>query len=400
MKLMYRYKQFWKSHKLLMLSLHLILCSLFFTKVAIGNQPILCKYKGEWQLFLFNSKPDDGSQLLADLSAEAQYDYHKLNYDFSIWPIMKLDAKEMDAESAWLPPFSKNQKGEFYLLGSYDLGRDTFAGCIYGLHKSLWLAILTVLISGILGIFIGSVFSFQSQRFEKMSLLSIVLFTVFLLLFFYTIIVEVEWKGLNFSLFLFLIALQLGILFLGVYFLNKSPQYSFKMDFIGLRYIEIMKSIPVILILLILLQIIKNPDVLSLAFIISLVYIPIVAKYARVFTLAASNELYINSIIAIGQTKTMIYWKHILPKIISDIIPILAFGIANIILLEASLSFLGFGLALDDISLGTMMFAARGNPSAWWVVVFPGLLVFWLVVTFNTFGEIWSDRKWIRDFQT
>ena len=261
------------------------------------------------------------------------------------------------------------------------------------------LAILTILISGILGVFIGSVFNFQSQRFENMSVYSICFFIISLLLILYAIILFVEWKNLNVTFLICFVILEFICIALGIYFLDKTPQLPFKMDFIGLRYIEIMKSIPVILLLLILLQIFKNPGSFSLACLISLVYIPIIAKYARAFTMSAANETFVNSIIAIGQTGGMIYVKHILPKLITEILPILAFGVANIILLEVSLSFLGLGMPLDEISLGTMMYAARSYPSAWWVVVFPGLLVFWLVATFNTFGELWSDRKWIRDFQ-
>jgi ABC-type dipeptide/oligopeptide/nickel transport system permease subunit len=399
MKLKQTYKQYWRNHKLLMVSLHILFVSLFLTNLIIGSKPIVCKYKGEWHAMIFYDKPVDGSLYLEDLSSIGQFDYRKLNYDFAIWPLLKLDPKSLHSQSAWLPPFTKNQNGHLYVLGSYDLGRDVFAGCIYGLHKSLWLALITILISGVFGIFIGSVFSFQSRRFERISILSAFLFVLSIFMFFYFILLIAEWKMVSTTLYLFFISSILFCIVMGFYFFDKTPQCTFKMDFIALRYIEIMKSIPVILILLILLQIIKNPGVISLAGLISIVYVPVIAKYARAFTLAASNEIYINSILVIGQSGAKIYIKHILPGLISEIIPILAFGVANIILLEASLSFLGLGISLDEISLGTMMYAGRAFTSAWWVIVFPGLLVFWLVSTFNTCGELWSDRKWIRDYQ-
>lgn len=390
----------WKKHRVLMISIHVMLSSLFFTNALIGHKPLLCKYKGSWYALMLMSKPENGSELLYDLSTVAQYDYKKLRYDYVMWPLISLDAKAMDTESAWLAPFSKSKNEKLHILGTYDLGKDTFAGCLYGLHKSLLLAILTILISGTLGVFIGSVFSFQSQRFEKISVLSIAFYIACLLLCSYTIALYLEWKSIDDKLLMYLVLMQCLLLVLGIYFHDRIPQRVFRLDFIGLRYIEIMKSIPVILILLILLQILKQPGVFGMAILISIVYIPVVAKYARAYTISASNELYIDSTIALGQTRTMIYMKHILPKLFLQILPVLAFGVANIILLEAGLSFLGFGMALDDISLGTMMFAARGNPSAWWVVVFPGLLVFWLVATFNTIGGIWSDQKGIRDLQT
>src|SRR6185436_12360641 len=106
MKAMQRYRQYWRSHKMLMLSLHIMFCSLFLTNLMIGNKPVLCKYKGEWYAMVFYSKPADGSQLLSDLSSEAQFDYRKLGYELVIWPLIKLDPKAMESESAWLAPFS------------------------------------------------------------------------------------------------------------------------------------------------------------------------------------------------------------------------------------------------------------------------------------------------------
>ena len=70
----------------------------------------------------------------------------------------------------------------------------------------------------------------------------------------------------------------------------------------------------------------------------------------------------------------------------------MAFGLANIILLEASLSFIGIGLGVDEISLGGLLYSARSNPSAWWVIVFPGLLIFWLVILFNQIGTLFSKE--------
>jgi peptide/nickel transport system permease protein len=399
MKLMKTYKQYWAGHKMLMISMHVILVSLLFTGILIGDKPILCKYNGVWHALFLNDKPADGSQFLLDLSSKAQYDYHQLKYDFVIWPMITMDPKRMESNSAWLAPFSKNQAGGFFILGSYDLGRDVFAGCIYGLHKSIKLSLLTIFISGILGIFIGSVFVYQSSRMNRISLWSFLLICLSVLLVLYMIILLIEWKGIPFQSFVMLWLLLSIALFAGFLLINKNPMIDCRLDFISLRYIEIMKSIPLILILLILLQIFKNPGVIGLACLISVVYTPVIAKYTRAFTSSTCNESYIDSLIAIGQSNWKIYIKHILPKVLSDLIPILAFGIANIILLEATLSFLGLGMPLDEVSLGTMMYSARSFPAAWWVVVFPGLLVFWLVATLNAFGELWSGRKRIRDYE-
>lgn len=394
------YRHLWKNHVFAMISVHLMLCSLLFTQAIIGSKPVVCKYKGEWYFPNFSFSKNQQNVLVEDLVQLSNYDFYKLSYDFVIWPVMSNDPKYMAPQHAWQSPVTKNDKNQIYYLGSYDLGRDVFSGCIYGLQKSLFLSLLTILISGILGILIGSVFSYQSLRYRSISLLTTALLIISIGLIAYTIILSISYPSIEFRSYLPLMMCIGFILIIAFYGADKRPAFSFSLDFISLRYIELMKSIPVILLLLLLLQVFRNPDTITLAWIISIVYIPVIAKYARVFTLSASNALYIDSLITMGMSGTQIYVKHILPRILTEVLPILAFGISNIILAEASLSFLGLGFAPDEISLGTIMYAARSNPSAWWVVVFPGLLVFWLVFSFNTLGSLYSKKAWIRDIQS
>ncbi len=400
MNLFKTYKRWWIDYKLIMISLHLMLCSLLGTNFMLGIKPIICKYKGEWFFPNLYTPRDQQNVFIQDLVGLANYDYQKLSYDFVVWPVLALDPKALSPGNAWQLPGSKNEQGSLYILGSYDLGRDVFSSCVYGLQKSLFLSILAILISGIAGIMLGSVFSFQSQRFRNFSIIALGCIVFSLISALYALVLNISYPeiGLKQSYPLYLLSC-LG--FMAAFYLSdKKPLKSISLDFISLRYIELMKSIPVILILLILIQIFRNPDSYTLAWIISIVYIPVIAKYTRVFTLSASNELYIDALIALGQSGTRIYFKHLIPRVFSEIIPILAFGVSNIILAEASLSFLGLGMAPDEISLGTIMYAARSYPEAWWVIVFPGLIVFWLVSSFNSLGELCSDRKRIRELQT
>ena len=69
-----------------------------------------------------------------------------------------------------------------------------------------------------------------------------------------------------------------------------------------------------------------------------------------------------------------------------------SFGIANCVLLEAFLTFSGLGLPIEQVTWGSLLTASRDNPSAWWMVVFPGLAIFWTVTIFNRIGEALSDK--------
>src|SRR5690606_22091118 len=76
---------------------------------------------------------------------------------------------------------------------------------------------------------------------------------------------------------------------------------------------------------------------------------------------------------ALGFSSSQILLKHILPNAIPPAIVAFTFGLANLLALEATLSFLGIGLPPDFISWGKIIAGIRYNLSAWWMVVFPGL---------------------------
>ena len=64
-----------------------------------------------------------------------------------------------------------------------------------------------------------------------------------------------------------------------------------------------------------------------------------------------------------------------------------AFGIASAILTEAALSFLGFGVPATTVTWGSMLSESRGAVYAWWLAVFPGLMIFLTVLSYNLVGD-------------
>lgn len=73
---------------------------------------------------------------------------------------------------------------------------------------------------------------------------------------------------------------------------------------------------------------------------------------------------------------------------------IFTFGMAGAILMEASLTFLGFGGdSLRGISWGSLLESVRLRPAAWWVGIPPGLAIALTVLTINKVGELLSDNR-------
>lgn len=387
------YKQLWKKNTSLMFSLHLIVLSMLCTDFLVGTKPLLCSYKGEWHLPAFNEKIRSGSLLATDLVSIAHADFRQLTYSFSIWPLLDLNPKELNPAYAWLPPMSPADQNKLYYIGSFDLGRDLFSACLVGLQRSLLLSLISIGIAGLFGILLGTVSAFQALRYRKVSWFSLILFTLTGSFWAFYLIISIDQKSLAPDEFLLVSSFCIVLMLIALRFWHSRPQLTFSMDKLSLGYIELMKSIPSLLILLLLVQLFIRPNLLTLALTIGFIYIPVLARYSRNFSYHVASLPHIDSQITIGSPMLRIFFKHIFPSVLRQTAPVLAFGMANIILLEASLSFLGLGLAADEISLGKIMELARTEPSAWWVVIFPGLLVFWLLYTFNRLGDFLSHNK-------
>ena len=93
-----------------------------------------------------------------------------------------------------------------------------------------------------------------------------------------------------------------------------------------------------------------------------------------------------------GLSTSMIIWRHIFPNTINTLMVITSLSVGQVILLEASLSFLGLGLPPGHPAWGIMVSEGRSVIlDAWWLALFPGLAITVVVLAFNFFGD------WLRD---
>jgi len=84
--------------------------------------------------------------------------------------------------------------------------------------------------------------------------------------------------------------------------------------------------------------------------------------------------------------------RHALPNTLAPAIVAIAFGVSAAILVESGLSFLNIGVPPDIVTWGTMLAEGREYFNAWWLVLFPGLAIFLLVITFNFLGDSLRDH--------
>lgn len=120
------------------------------------------------------------------------------------------------------------------------------------------------------------------------------------------------------------------------------------------------------------------------------------ASYARLVrseTLAVRETDYIQAARAIGLADRRIIWKHVLPNALGAVSVLATLSVANNILLEAALTFLGLGVDPSIPSWGGMLADSRNYiQTAWWDSTFPGLAIMLTVMGFNLVGDWLRDR--------
>ncbi|CAM3761267.1 ABC transporter permease [Cohnella lubricantis] len=160
------------------------------------------------------------------------------------------------------------------------------------------------------------------------------------------------------------------------------------LDNLLMRLLEIIMSIPSFLVML-LLSVLLKPGIVTLVIIIGLLMWMNMARIIRAETLAAKEREYVLYAKASGQGAFGIILRHILPGIVPVIIVSATNNIASAILMESSLSFLGFGIQPPNATWGSMLTSAQGHiMDAPYLALLPGALILLTVLCFNILGDI------------
>jgi peptide/nickel transport system permease protein len=117
------------------------------------------------------------------------------------------------------------------------------------------------------------------------------------------------------------------------------------------------------------------------------------ARVVRVGALSIREREYVQAAKALGAGSGRILRWHVLPNVVSPVLVIATFAVAQMILGEAALTFLGLGTPPSIPSWGGMLSEARNYMTiAWWTAAFPGLAITVTVIGINLFGD------WLRDY--
>ena len=165
-------------------------------------------------------------------------------------------------------------------------------------------------------------------------------------------------------------------------------------DYVMMRITDVFLSIPLLPLLLTLTAIVAaSSSKASLGFGVIVVIIgglswPGVARLVRASYLSLREREYTEAARALGNGDVRIMLRHLLPNAIAPIIVQATLDVANVIVLESTLSFLGFGIQPPTASWGNMLANAESNLEvAWWAAVFPGLCILVTVLAINYIGD-------------
>ncbi len=249
------------------------------------------------------------------------------------------DLTRIDIMDSELPPLWSEEGDSRFLLGTDDQGRDLLSTIFYGLRTSLIIGVMAVVLQAVIGIALGLV----------------------------------------------------------------SGYYGGKVDNILMRLADIQLSLSTLMVAIIVLAVFKTAfgaelysqlAMLMLILVIGIAEWPQYARTVRAQVLSEKHKEYVEAARVMGLGGRRIMFRHILPNCLSPILVISTVQVANAIISEAALSFLGLGMPVTEPSLGSLIKSGYEYIFAgqWWITVIPGLVLMVLVLVINLLGD------WLRDF--
>ena len=255
-----------------------------------------------------------------------------------IAPYNPYDPTQIDLMDSEMPPVWIAEGDGRFLLGTDGQGRDLLSTILYGTRISLTIGICAVILQAILGVSIGLVAGYRGGRLDNF-------------------LMRVSDIQLSFS------TLMVAIIVLAV--------------FQGLFGTELYERLAILMLILV----------------IGIAEWPQYARTVRASVLAEKKKEYVDAVRVIGLGPMRIMFRHILPNTLSPLLVISTLQIANAIVTEAALSFLGLGMPVTKPSLGSLInsgfeFILSG---VWWITIIPGVVLIILVLVMNLLGDFMRD---------
>lgn len=193
--------------------------------------------------------------------------------------------------------------------------------------------------------------------------------------------------GFRFSITMGLIVLTLVVPVGVVLGLVAGYYQGSRTDTFIMRITDIFLAVPPLILALAIASVLE-PDLIHSMIAISLMWWPWYTRLVYGLASAQRNEFYVSSAEIIGASTPHILFREILPNTLSPIFTKMSLDMGWVIIIGASLSFVGLGVQPPKPGLGTMVASgAKFLPDLWWISFFPAMAIVMLVLGFNLLGD-------------
>jgi peptide/nickel transport system permease protein len=210
-----------------------------------------------------------------------------------------------------------------HYFGTDEIGRDEYSRVIWGIRTSMEVGVFVAVVSSLIGMFIGAV----------------------------------------------------------------AGYYGGWIDNLLMRITDLVLTLPALAILLTAAALLGQGSQWRVSFILVFFFWTGIARVVRGVYLSLREKEYVEAAKAAGAGDMRLMFRHILPNTLGPIIVNGTLAVGTAILVEAALSFLGFGIKPPTPSLGGLVNEAQANPQAWWLTIFPGLTIVLIVLFVNFVGD-------------
>lgn len=196
--------------------------------------------------------------------------------------------------------------------------------------------------------------------------------------------------GSRISLSIGFIAVGIAV-FIGVVFGSIAGYYGGRLDYILMRFVDMMLCFPTLFLILAVIAILE-PSIFNIMIVIGATGWMGVARLVRAEILSLKERDYVTCARVMGGSDWWIITRHLIPNSIGPVLVSATIGIGGAILLESALSFLGIGVQPPTPSWGNILMDGKSTLGvAWWVTVFPGIFIMLTVLSYNLIGEALRD---------
>jgi len=192
--------------------------------------------------------------------------------------------------------------------------------------------------------------------------------------------------GSRISLSVGFVAVAISIL-IGILVGALAGYYGGWVDSVLMRFVDIMICFPSFFLILTVVALL-GPSLLKVMFVIGITSWMGTSRFVRAEFLSLRERDFVQAAQALGVRDLRIIFRHILPNALAPVFVTATLDVATAILVEAGLSFLGFGAQPPAPSWGNILTEGRTYIfDAWWLTIFPGLAILITVLSFNLLGE-------------